>query len=198
MPQPTANRSLSRRQVLLGGLSGAAVLGVSNSRRTRRSRAGGAEGATAPASRRVHPRGGLRRSVAGRGGALDPPRPRSTQRRRDAGPPLFGAVAGGERRAVHPGGPGGERLRCPGGCALGACRGERPAAGAGLLLPVPIRTRAQPGGAHQDRAAAGGTPERVVLRLRLLPGVHQRLVHRLPPNERGGPGPGGAPGRLHL
>jgi hypothetical protein len=93
---------------------------------------------------------------------------------------------------------GRRRVRAPGAGALGPRRGRRTGARARILLPLPGRSRPQPGRQNEDRARLGSFPRRDEVRLRFLPAVRARILHGLPSHERGGSRSRRPSRRLHL
>ncbi|CAA9574723.1 MAG: Phosphodiesterase/alkaline phosphatase D, partial [uncultured Thermomicrobiales bacterium] len=149
--------------------------------------------------RPVRARRRLRRPARRLGRPLDPPRPRSDQRRRHGGPrPRRGPLGAGRRPGVRPDRPTGNGDRLPRPCPQRPRRRPGPGAGRRVLLPVHRERRGEPGRADPHRPRRGGHRRPPPLRLRFLPALRGRLLHRLSPDGRRGARPHPPPRRLHL
>ena len=75
---------------------------------------------------------------------------------------------------------------------------DGPRAGSLVLVSLPRRRRREPDRPHADPADRRRDPARAALRLRLLPALRGRPVHRLRAHGQGRARPRVPPGRLHL
>ena len=152
------------------------------------------------ASRRrsLHARRRLGRSDRRRHRALDAARARAWQSRCARPFVRAGPLACRDRQPHAPCRRPRNRGRGATARTLGARRGERPAAGARLLLSVRCAQRGEPCRPLPYCAARARDAARDAVRLRHLPGLAERLLHRLSRHAPERSRSGVSPRRLHL
>ena len=131
---------------------------------------------------------------------LDAARARATGgRRRHAVGVLRRALRARHRRGVLPRDPPWRRRGRGGRGAQRPRRARRPRARARVLLPLQVRARRQPDRPHAHRPGPRRRGRLAAVRVRVVPALRRRLLHRLRPRgDRREPRPRHPPRRLHL